>query len=120
MTAQLQDQGSQLLIAALGSNFWFQWGRGSNAPTSATGVTASGTEGRVQAVVTSGSNSVNLVGTILSNADGVRAITEVGVFDSAGSGTPPTGGNMIAYVDFSAVNIQFAGEGATFNITIEF
>lgn len=38
-------------------------------------------------------------------AAGTRAITELGIFDAAGSGSPPIGGNMDFYADFAAVNL---------------
>jgi hypothetical protein len=51
-------------------------------------------------------DAYQVTGTI--TAAGARAITEVGVFDAAGTGSPPTGGNMDIYGDFSVVNLASA------------
>lgn len=98
---------SSLLAAA---SWWFQWGTGSGAIKSANVVTTTTTtEARVatvatQQTVTVTNDTLQLTGTIV--AAGARAITELGSFDAAGSGSPPTGGNMDHYVDFSVVNLS--------------
>jgi hypothetical protein len=48
-------------------------------------------------------------------AGGSRAITEVGVFDAAGSGNPPSGGNLVIYGDFSVINLA-SGDSILFTI----
>jgi hypothetical protein len=112
MTARVQDAGlaniTAALVAASAVKF-LQWGTGSGAIKSANVVTTtttteartSGTMSQVTGAVTN--DTLQVTGTI--TAAGTRAITEVGVFDAAGTGSPPTGGNMDVYGDFAVVNL---------------
>jgi len=110
MVARVQNNGlarvSSLLAAA---TWWFQWGTGTGAAASANVVTTTTTtEARSscttsQQTTTVTNDTLRLTGTI--TAAGARAITEVGSFDAVGSGSPPTGGNMDMYGDFSVVNL---------------
>lgn len=99
---------------------WLQWGTGSGAAATAnvvttTGTTESRTDGTTSQQTTSVTNDTyRVTGTI--TAAGTRAITEVGVFDAAGSGSPPTGGNMGMYADFSTINLS---SGNTLTITFD-
>ncbi len=123
MVARVQNNGlariTSLLIAA---SWYLQWGTGSAAAASANVVTTTTTtEARTLSTATQQTTSVTsdcmrLVGTI--TALGTRAITEVGAFDAAGSGSPPTGGNMDIYGDFSVINLATADSIAfTINTT---
>lgn len=113
MVARVQNNGlariTQLLAAA---SWWLQWGTGSGAAASANVVTTTSTTEARQAATTSQvtttvtNDTLQLVATI--TAAGARAITEVGAFDAAGSGSPPTGGNMDIYGDFSVINLATA------------
>jgi hypothetical protein len=109
------------LISA--ASFWLQWGTGSGAAASANVVTTTTTtESRVSATVAQGTTTVTndkavFTGTI--TAAGTRAITEVGVFDAVGSGSPPTGGNMDVYGDFSAINLA-SGDSIAFTVNLTF
>lgn len=110
MTARVQNNGLARITSTLaGINWWLQWGTGSGAAASANAVTTtSTTEARAsatasQATTTVSNDALSLVATI--TAAGSRTITEVGAFDAAGSGSPPTGGNMDIYGDFSAINL---------------
>jgi hypothetical protein len=124
MTARVQNNGlariSSLLAAAA---WWFQWGTGSAAAASANVVTTtSTTESRVscttaQTTTTVTNDTLQLSGTI--TAAGTRAITEVGAFDAAGSGSPPTGGNMDFYCDFSTINLN-SGDSIAFTMKVSF
>lgn len=124
MTARTQNAGlarmTTLLIAA---SWWLQWGTSSAAAASANVVTTtSTTEARSSAtptqVTTNVTNdSMQLAATI--TAAGTRAITEVGAFDAAGSGSPPTGGNMDLYGDFSVINLS-SGDSIAFTIKVTY
>lgn len=110
MVARVQNNGLARITSALAALSWhLQWGTGSGAAATANVVTTtSTTEARVAASASQQTGSVTndtlrLTGTI--TAAGTRAITEVGAFDAAGSGSPPTGGNMNIYADFSVVNL---------------
>lgn len=124
MVARVQNNGlariTSLLIAA---SWWFQWGTGSGAAATANAVTTtSTTEARVSATPTQQTTSVTndtmqLVGTF--TAAGTRAITELGAFDAAGSGSPPTGGNMDVYGDFAVINLS-TNDTITFTMKVSF
>lgn len=124
MVARVQNNGLARITAALIALAWYlQWGTGSAAAASANAVTTtSTTEGRSSATATQQTTTVTndclqLAATI--TAAGARAITEVGAFDAAGSGSPPTGGNMDVYADFSVVNLG-NGDSIAFTIKVTF
>lgn len=126
MVARVQNNGlariTTLLIAV---NWYLQWGTGSGAAASANVVTTtSTTEARTLATTTQQTTTVTNdtmrnVGTITELSAGPVAITECGVFDAAGSGSPPTGGNMDLYGDFSAINVS-AGDSIQFTFNTKF
>ena len=70
-----------------------------------------------QGTTTVTNDKVTFTGTL--TAAGARAITEIGVFDAAGSGSPPTGGNMDVYGDFSVVNLA-SGDSIAFTVGVTF
>lgn len=123
MVARVQNAGLARITNLLAAASWYlQWGTGSGAAASANVVTTtSTTEARVSATmsqqtVSVTSDTLRATGTI--TAAGTRAITEVGLFDAAGSGSPPTGGNMDIYGDFSVINLASADSIAfTINTT---
>lgn len=124
MTARVQDAGLARITAALAAlNWYLQWGTGSGAAQGDNVVTTtSTTEARVAASAAQGTTTVTndkltLTGTI--TAAGTRAITEVGAFDAAGSGSPPTGGNMDIYGDFSTINLS-SSDSIAFTINTTF
>lgn len=99
---------------------YLQWGTGSGQTAASTtvndttGTTESRTEGTTsQQTENTTGDTYQVVGTIV--ALGTVAITEVGVFDAAGSGNPPTGGNMDIYGDFSAINLA-VDDSITFTV----
>lgn len=124
MVSRTQNAGlarvTSLLAAA---SWWLQWGTGSGAAATANVVTTtSTTESRVSATASQQTTTVTndtlrLTGTI--TAAGTRAITEVGAFDAAGSGSPPTGGNMDYYADFSVVNLA-SGDSIAFTLNVTY
>ena len=127
MTARIQNKGLDNLTAAWVAYAslpkYIQWGTGTGAAASANVVTTtSTTEARTtgtasQQTTTATNDTYQVTGTI--TAAGSRAITEVGLFDAAGSGSPPTGGNMNVYADFSAINLS-SGDSIAFTIKVVF
>lgn len=124
MVARVQNNGLARITSLLAAASWhLQWGTGSAAAASANAVTTTTTtEARVaataaQATTTVTNDKVNFTGTL--TAAGARAITEIGVFDAAGSGSPPTGGNMDVYGDFSVVNLA-SGDSIAFTVGVTF
>jgi hypothetical protein len=124
MVARVQNNGLARITAALiALSWWLQWGTGSGAAASANVVTTtSTTEGRSAATMTQQTTTVandtmQAVGTIV--AAGTRAITEVGLFDAVGTGSPPTGGNMDVYGDFAVINLANL-DSITFTVRVSF
>jgi hypothetical protein len=126
MTARVQDAGlaniTAALVAASAMKF-LQWGTGTGAAKSANVVTTtSTTEARTTGVPAQFTTTVTnegyqVTGTIV--AAGARSITEVGVFDAAGTGSPPTGGNMDIYGDFGVVTLA-TNDSIAFTVKVTF
>lgn len=126
MVARVQNNGLARITAALIALNWYgQWGTGSGANAAANAVTTTGTtEARTLATTTQQTTTVandtmRNVFTITELSAGPIAITEVGVFDAAGSGSPPTGGNMDIYGDFSVINVNL-GDSIQFTVNTKF
>lgn len=126
MTARVQNNGLAKITALLAASaFWFQWGTGSAAAASANVVTTtSTTEARTSATLsqvttTVTNDTLQLTGAITELSAGPIAITEVGAFDAAGASSPPTGGNMDFYGDFSAINVS-SGDSIAFTMKVKF
>lgn len=126
MVAQVQNLGLANITAAWHAYAsrmkYLQWGVGSaQAVTDTdlankTGTTEARTDGTsAQATTNTTNDTYRVTGTI--TALGTLAITEVGVFDAAGSGTPPSGGNMGIYGDFAAINLG-AGDSIAFTVDV--
>lgn len=84
------------------------WGTGSGQGATATDLATPANESRVegttsQQTTTTASDTYRITGTI--TAGGARAITEVGVFDGAGTGNPPSGDSLAIYGDFTVINL---------------
>ena len=124
MTARTQNSGLARMTSLLAAATWYlQWGTSSAAAATANTVTTtSTTEARTaavasQATVSVANDTLQLTGTI--TAAGTRAITEIGAFDSAGTGSPPTGGNMDLYSDFAVINLN-SGDSIAFTVKVTY
>jgi hypothetical protein len=124
MTARVQNGGLARITSLLAAaSWWLQWGTGTGAAATANVVTTTSTTEARSSVTTSQQTTTvtsdTLRQTATITAAGSRAITEVGSFDAAGSGSPPTGGNMDMYCDFSVVNLASA-DAIAFQIDTKF
>jgi hypothetical protein len=127
MVARVQNNGLANITAAWVAYTslpkYLQWGTGSGAAASANVVTTTTTtEARTtgtasQTTTTQTNDTYQVTGTI--TAAGARAITEVGVFDAAGASSPPVGGNMDIYGDFSVINLA-SGDSIAFTVKVQF
>lgn len=124
MTARVQNAGLARITSLLAAaSWWFQWGTGTGAAASANVVTTTTTtEARAAATMsqqttTITSDKLQAVGTL--TAAGARTITEVGLFDAVGTGSPPTGGNMDVYGDFTGI-VLATGDSIAFTLGVTF
>lgn len=103
---------------------WVGQGEGTPAgtrPTAAatdTALAGASNESRVNgtrsAVTTTNTgDTYQVVATI--NATGTRQLVEVGLFDAAGAGNPPSGGNLTIHADYAVVNVN-SGDSVQFTI----
>jgi hypothetical protein len=129
MTAQVQDAGLANITAAWHAYAsrarYLQWGVGTGQGVTdtdlddKTGTTENRTAGTSsQVTVTTTSDTYQVAGTITSLSDALP-ITELGVFDAAGSGTPPSTGNMGMYFDFGVITLD-TGDSITFTVKTTF
>ena len=126
MTARIQNLGLANLTAAWVAYAslpkYLQWGTGTGATAAATNVTTTSTmEARTtgsasQVTTTQTNDTYQVTGTI--TAIGTPTITEVGVFDGAGSSSPPTGANMDIYGSFTGVALG-AGDSIAFTVKVK-
>jgi len=99
------------------------WGTGAGAPTkTSTDLSTPATEARVSGTITRqqttyANDTVRVVGTI--TADGTKTITNAALFDAAGSGSPPSGGNLYMISDFTGVALQ-ANDQITFTFNMAY
>lgn len=96
------------------------WGTGSGQGVTSTDLATAANESRTdgtssQQTTNTTSDTFRVTGTI--TAGGTRAITEVATFDAAGSGNPPSGGNMAVYGDFTVINLA-SGDSIAFTIDV--
>lgn len=127
MTARVQNAGLAGITGAIAAYTtlpkYLQWGTSNNAAAGATAVTTTTTtEARATGVVTQQTTTVTndtyqIVGTL--TAAETLTISEVGVFDGAGTGSPPTGSNMWFYGDFANVGL-ISGDSITFTVQTKF
>ena len=76
------------------------------------------TEARVTGILSEGaSDKIQVVGTII--ADGTKIIKEFGLFDAAGSGSPPSGGVLISRITWTDTPVEVNDE-VEYTITLEF
>ena len=125
MVSQVQNAGLANITSAIdayGSKpQYIGWGTGSAVAVSATNLAVPANESRTtgstsQQTSTATNDTYRVTGTIV--ATGTRAITEAGVFDAAGTGNPPTGGNLDFYGDFTVINLSTSDSIAfTFDVT---
>lgn len=102
---------------------YLQWGTGSGQDESdtdladKTGTTEARTAGTTSQETTDVTgDTYRVTGAIAALTDSL-AITEVGIFDAAGSGSPPSGGNMGLYGDFSQINLD-TGDSIIFTFDV--
>jgi len=99
------------------ADFYIGWGTGTGAVKGSTDLVTPATEGRVAAVETQPlADKAQWVATI--TADGTKTISEAGLFDAVGAGSPPSGGNLLIHGDFTGIALDISDK-IEFTITLE-
>ena len=99
------------------------WGTGAGAgAASSTDVSTPGTEARATGTSSQFTTSVtndthSIVGTLTANAN--KTITNLGIFDAAGTGSPPSGGVLYAIFDGLSQALN-SGDSIQFTARIQF
>lgn len=99
------------------------WGTGAGAgSSSSTDLSTPATEARVsgtssQFTTTNTNDTYQVTGTI--TASGAKTITNVGLFDAAGSGSPPAGGVLFAIFDGLSQALN-NGDSIAFSARVQF
>ncbi len=122
-TIKVTNKGLDLITALLAAstNKYVGWGTGTNAAaggdttlqTPAAPARAVGAQSQVQTTVAN--DTYQVVASL--TAGGPLAITELGLFDGAGAGSPPTGANLMLREAFDALNL-ISGDIVQFTIKI--
>lgn len=120
MPTVLTDLGEAHVIDAVDAYGTRYVGIGESATAPAKGDTNLGspsTEARVAAVETQTSADVlQMVGTFTAN--GTKTLKEAGIFDAAGSGSPPSGGNLLIHGTFADAPVA-SGYTVVITVTLE-
>lgn len=126
MAAVIVNGGKQQVSNALVSpQKYGQWGTsGTTAAVADTGLgsTASTTEARVAATqtqVAGAQTNSKIQYAFTITAAGARTIQEVGLFDAAGSGSPPTGGNFFLHADHGST-VLASGDSIAYTVQVDF
>lgn len=125
MPSQVQNVGLALFIsllqAAAGRPKYVGWGTGSGQVAADTDLDTPATEARTNGtssiVTTNVAGDTYRVVALLTVAGADKVITEIGIFDAAGSGSPPAGGNMAFYSSFLPLSIE-VGDTVTFTTDV--
>lgn len=102
---------------------WIQWGTGAGTAAAADpGLFTAATEARVactasQATTTTTNDTLQFVGTLTSTSG--QTITNVGLWDAAGTGSPATGGNFFLHGDHGG-QLLAVGDAITYTIKIQY
>lgn len=122
--AQVQNLGLALFVSLVQASVsrpkFLGWGTGNGQVPADTDLDVPATEARVNGTTSVQNTSVTgdtyrVTGTLTANAN--KTITELGVFDAAGSGSPPAGGNMAFYSSFLPLGIE-TGDTITFTVDV--
>lgn len=126
MAAVIVNGGKQQISAALVTpQKYGQWGTGAGtAAVADTGLfsTSTTTESRVAATQTqvAGAQTLSKIQYAFTiTAAGARTVLEVGLFDAAGTGSPPTGGNFFLHADHGST-VLASGDSIAYTIQTDF
>lgn len=123
-TQVLTQVGEEYIISKINEEIqtkpeWIGWGTGAGTPAKGdTNISTPATEARVQATLTKPlADKLQMVATL--TADGSKTITNAGVFTTAGTGSPPSGGTLILEGSFDTGVALQAGDQIIITFTYE-
>lgn len=104
---------------------YLQWGTGAGTAAvadtalfSTTGTTEARTAGTLSQVTGAQTNSkIRCVGTVTAIA--TPTVKEVAIFDAAGAGGPPTGGNLFVHADHGST-VLAAADSIAYTVDVDF
>lgn len=120
MATVYTQKGEEVVVDAIEAQLSIFIGWGTGAGTAAKGDTdlfTPATEARVAATESQPAADKNRWVATLT-ADGTKTITNAGAFDGAGSGSPPSGANLVVKGDFTGIALT-AGDKIEFTIDLE-
>lgn len=97
------------------------WGTGATTPVvTGTDISTAATEARTLATVskTGAGSTAKLQAVATITADGSKTITNAGLFTTAGSGSPPSGGSLVVWGDHAGVAVLL-NDAIQYTITID-
>lgn len=104
--------------ASAPANYYVGWGTSATAAAKGdTDLNTAANEARVAATETQpAADTAQWVATLTSAS--AQTIQEVGLFDAAGSGTPPSGGNLIIHANHGGIALGI-GDKIEYTITLQ-
>jgi len=120
MATVYTQAGEEVVVDTIeaGTACYVGWGTGAgSAAKGNTDLSTPATEARVVGTESQPVADKNQWVALLT-ADGNKTITNVGLFDAAGTGSPPSGGNLVIHGDGIATAL-LTGDKIEFTITLE-
>lgn len=123
MADVLTNLGEEFFVDQLvaGAALYGGWGTGAGtAAKTDTTLSTAATEARVAATLSkSGTGSAAKFRSVFTiTADGTKTITNYGLFDAAGTGSPPSGGNLVIHGDHSGVALN-ASDSIQYTVDVD-
>ena len=113
--------GETVVVDAIeaGTACYVGWGTGAGTAAKAdTDLFTPATEARVVGTESQPTADKNQWVALITCAGAGKTITNAGLFDAAGTGSPPTGGNLVIHGDFTGIALA-VGDKIEFTITLE-
>jgi hypothetical protein len=118
MATYLTQDGEEWITDKWDLVYYISWGTGSGGTKASHDLAVAATEARTVAVNTQPTaDKLQCVATIACAAL-AKTISEAGLFTTAGAGSPPTGGVLLMYGDFTGKALD-VGDRIEFTFTLE-
>jgi hypothetical protein len=118
MATYLTQDGEEWITDKIDLGYFIGWGKGDGGTKASADLVDPATEARSAAVNTQPTaDKLQCVATITCAAL-AKTITEAGLFTTAGAGSPPSGGVLLMYGDFTGKALD-VGDRIEFEFTLE-